>query len=272
MSIGIFQLVKNEYQFIGPWLMRNLPVVDRIVIYDGNSYDGTLDIINHVIEKYDVQKKIKLVLDKDPKDLKDDYVKLFNECMWELDTDLAWFLHPDMFITTPERVDFFRDSDCIAGITNMRSFAGDPGTLYEVKGRGGAWKNIYRLRNPDLGAHYHGWYGAANEDIYFSSITGDEHEHHGIQFKKYPYHVMDVGLEALHFSDVRPYERRLNRMMTCLENQGLSKDQLLVEAAKHPRVTLRNGNGFEFIPSTYPEEFIKWSDYFRSFRKELVNA
>lgn len=263
MSIGIFQLVKNESAWVGPWLMRVLPFVDQVSIFDGNSTDGTLEIIGQIKEKHDPDGKIKLSLDKDPINLQDDYVRLFNACMLELDTDLAWFLHPDMWVENPEAIKQISESDCIAATTNFRSFAGDPdGKLYEIKGRAKAWKNIYRLRNPDLGAHYHGWYGAANEDIYFGHITGDQYEHHGQDFKKYPYEIMDVGLKALHFSDVRPYERRLNRMKVCLENQGYPKEKVLEIAAKHPRVTLKDGSGFEFVESEYPAEFLRWKDHF----------
>jgi glycosyltransferase involved in cell wall biosynthesis len=237
--------------------MRILPYIDQVSLFDGNSTDGTLEIIKFIRNKYPFGNKIKLVENKDPKNLQDDYVSMFNECMWNLDTDKAIFWHPDMWLVNPESLDKLKDSDCIAAATSMKSFAGEPnGQLYEIKGRGERWKNIYRLRNPNFGAHYFGHYGAANEDVYFSEITGDEHNHYGSDFGFYPYPVSDFGVEVLHFSDVRPYARRLDRMKKCLRNQGHPEQRVEEIAHSHPRVTLKDGHGFKFIPSEYPKQFL----------------
>jgi len=251
-------LVKNEKFWIAPHILRVLPHVDQMCFFDGNSTDGTLEIIEQIKNTDPNGHKIKLVKDRDPKDLKDDYVKLFNECMWSLETDLAWFLHPDMWVINPEEINRVRNSDAIALVTHMESYAGEPGgKLYKIEqGRGELWKNIYRLRNPNLGAHYHGWYGAANEDVYFREITGDQHEHHGEQVGRYPYAVEDSGLKVMHFSDVRPYDRRLSRMVTCLLNQGYSAIDAKNIAPTHPRVSLEDGVGFKFAPAEYPAEFL----------------
>lgn len=275
MSIGVFQLVKNEARWVGPWLMRIIPFVDDVVIFDGNSTDGTLEIIDEIKRKYPEGDKVRVFPDKDTPVLKDDkYTKFFNSAMWELKTDLAWFLHPDMYVVNPEQILKIKDMDSIAMFQKMRSFAGEPdGKLLEiVAGRGQAWKNIYRLRNPDLGAHYHGLYGAANEDVYFSDITGDSHYHYGTEFSKYPYVVNESGLEVLHFSDVRPYARRYDRMKTCLLNQGYSELRAEEIAKQHPRVTLKSDMGFKFEESDYPEQFKIWDEQFKHLRKEPVSA
>ena len=205
MSIGTFTLVKGESFWIAAHILRVLPYVDQMVCFDGNSTDGTLEIIRAIKRDHDKDDKIRLVKDKDPKNLQDDYVRLFNECLRALDTDLAWFLHPDMYVVNPAQILKVKDSQAIALSTRMRSFGGDPGgqLLEIIEGRGPAWKNIYRLKNPDFGAHYHGHYGAADEDIYFSEITGKSHDHYGSEFGRYPYIVEDSGIEVLHFSDVR---------------------------------------------------------------------
>lgn len=256
MSIGVFMLVKNEGVWVAPYLTRILPFIDEVVLFDGNSTDGTLDIIKAIRADDTNGDKIKLFEDKDVKDLRDDYTRVFNECMHSLSTDLAWFLHPDMHIVNPQQILLIKDSLAVALSTFMRSFAGNPdGVLYEIAGRSQTWKNIHRLRNPDLGAHYHGWYGAWNEDVYFSKITGDDHTLYP-NMADYPYEVIQSGIEVLHFSDVRDHARRLGRMKTCLLNQGYDPKTVDDLAATHPRVTLKDGEGFSFLPAEYPPEFL----------------
>ena len=264
-TIGSFVLVKNEAHWIGPHLAHWLPHLDQMVFFDGNSTDGTLEIIKDFISRHPQGYKIVLVEDRDPKDLKDDYVRLFDAAMRALETDWAFFLHPDMIAENPEAVK--NVSDGVAYSTRMRSFAGEPdGALFEIAGDGRdqSWQQIYRLRNPDLGAHYHGHYGVFNEGVYFSEITGDSHDFYGAALDKYPFEVKDSGLRILHYSDVRPYERRLARMKTCLANQKKSAESIEKVAASHPRVTLENGADFtgreyKFIPAQYPEVFKSWS-------------
>lgn len=257
MSIGTFCIVRNEAPWIAAHILRVLPYVDEMVLFDGNSTDGTLKIIKHLRSGHPYGDRINLVEEKDPRDLRGDYVRLFNECLRSLSTDLAWFLHPDMWVVNPQQILKIKDSPAVAMSCRMRSFAGEPdGQLYEIEGRGDRWKNIYRLRNPDFGAHYHGHYGAGNEDVYFSAITGDSYEHHGSNVHWYPYAVEDSGLEILHFSDVRTKERRLDRMMKCLANQNRPAEGIKAIAESHPRVTLKDGNGFKFVPAKYPAEFL----------------
>lgn len=260
MKLGSFTIVKNEITWIAPHLEAWLPCLDSMVFFDGNSTDGTLEVLRHFSDNHEFGFKIKLVEDRDPKDLQDDYVRVFNDCLRTLKTDLAFFLHIDMYPTNCLQVfDFKKHSeDVVAASCKMRSFAGEyNGQLYEILGRGERWKNIYRLNNPDFGAHYHGHYGAANEDVYFKEITGEKHEFHGQDFNLYPYPVANSGIEILHFSDVRPYERRLGRMKSCLKNQGCPDSQVDAVAKAHPRVTLQDGGGFEFVKTSYPDLFLK---------------
>lgn len=260
-TIGSFILIKNE----SPWLRAHLncwlPFLDEMVFLDGNSSDGTLEIFEEFVKNHEDGHKIILIKDKDPKDLQNDYVHLFNDALHTLKTDLAIFLHPDMISNNPQALrEFVKESEgAIAAFSKMRSFAGEPGgeILEIVKGRADRWKNIYRLRNPDLGAHYHGWYGADNEDVYFKEITGASHETCGRSLEKYPYQVLDSGLEILHFSDVRPYQRRYERMKKSLLNQFVREDFAEEIARNHPRVTLNPNpsitlsNGDEFVFSPY---------------------
>ncbi len=241
MTIGSFCLIKNEGMWIKEHLRVWLPILDQMVFFDGGSTDGTLEAIQEAKKEY--WDKIKLFTEKDPKDLKDDYQRLSNEAMWTLDTDMAIFLHPDMMY---EKGKFDMSEGCIAATIGIKSYAGDPGgIILEMSGRGERWKNIYRLRNPDLGAHYHGHYGAANEDTYFSEITGDSHEFYDKDFLRYLYDVEHTSIVVRHYSDVRPYERRLDRMVKCLIHQGHAGD--IAEMAKaHPRVVLKDGSGFSF--------------------------
>lgn len=253
MSLGTYTLIKDEACWIAAHILRIIPFVDEMVFFDGNSKDGTIEIIEAIRDSNENGHKIRLFKNKDPKNLQDDYVKVFNECLRSVQSDLAWFLHPDMWVVNPEQILPVKDSQALALSTSIRSFGGDPGgQLYEIKGRGESWKNIYRVRNPDLGAHYHGYYGAWNEDVYFSAITGDQHVLHE-DHSAYPYSIEKSGIELLHFSDVRTYSRRLDRMKKCLANQGNTS----VVAENHPRVTLKDGMGLSFKPTEWPIEIIE---------------
>jgi glycosyltransferase involved in cell wall biosynthesis len=263
MSIGTFTLIKDEARWIGPNIMRILPHVDEMVFFDGNSTDGTLEIIKYIQENNADGDKIILVEGADPKNLRESYVKMFNQCMNALKTDWAWFLHPDMWVENPGEIKKAGESDEIAQYTHLKSYGGDPGgKLYEIHGRGKCWKNIYRLRNPDLGAHYFGNYGAQNEDVYFSAITGDSHDHFGEDFGRYPYRVSDSGISVQHYSDVRPLARRLERMKRCLANQGYPEGYIDSIAEAHPRVTFTDGAGFAFKEVDWPEEFTRHDEIF----------
>lgn len=264
MTLGSFILIKNEAPWIGPHLASWLPHLDEMVFFDGNSTDGTLEIIREFQERHEDGKKIKLFLDKDPADLQDAYVKMFDECMRSLSTDMAFFLHPDQILADPWRLGNIPE-DCVAASCDMDSFAGDPGgQLLKIKtGRADKWMNIYRLRNPDLGAHYWGHYGAANEAVYFNAITGNQHDHYGHNFGNYPYPVFDTGCKILHFSDVRTYERRYGRMVSALMNQGLSPAAAEIMARAHPRVILQDYPPFTFEKADYPQIFKTWKEGLR---------
>ena len=264
--------MKNESYWIGPHIMSFLPYVDEMVFYDGGSDDGTVEIIKAIQHDVPGGDKVKLFLDKDPVDLQDDYVAMSNSAMWELSTDYAMFAHPDMFLVGGGPDLKSKIGVDPAYITHLESYAGgfhDKLYRYE-KGRSKVWKNIYRLRNPNLGAHYWGAYGSAQEDCYFSEITGDAHDSVDIfanQLDRFPYDVGDSGVKVLHFSDVRDYDRRLGRMTSCLENQGLSWQQAKERAPNHPRVSLKSGEGFVFVPAEWPPEFTMFQNMFEDLRK-----
>lgn len=280
MSVGTFTLVRNEAQFIGPHIERFLPFVDKMVFYDGNSTDGTLEIIKGFIEKDYNGDRIVLRENKDPKDLKGDYVRLFDECLHELDTEWGMFVHPDMWPINPIAIKDFgtmnEQKESQAMTTRMHSYGGEPGgqVLKFTEGRQKTWKNIFRLKNPDMDAHYVGFYGAPEEDVYFRAITGDEHRYYKDRYHIYPYKIVDSWLELMHFSDIRPYERRLGRMKTCMEHQGYSKEEIERIAPNHPRVKLEDSKNFklsriEDMPE-YPH-YLKFKESQRKYQ-ELINA
>ena len=255
MTIGSFTLIKNEILWIRDHLEAWLPLLDQIVFFDGNSTDGTYEVLSEYKEKY--PHKLLVAENTDPHDLQDDYVRLFNGALRCLDTDFAFYIHPDMFPIGGEENLKKLDTNTLAYTVNIRSFAGNPGNqLYELEGRAKAWKTIMRLK-PDFGLHYYGHYGSAEEDMYFSEITGDQHQFHK-DFDKYPYTVRNSGIEIAHFSDVRPFERRLERMKRCLLNQGYNEIEADYEAHHHPRVTLKSARcihgDFRFKPVKDPRK------------------
>jgi glycosyltransferase involved in cell wall biosynthesis len=264
VSIGTFTIVKNEGEWIAAHVLRALPVIDEMVFFDGNSTDGTLEIIRAIRDTEPGGHKIKLFENRDPNDLQDDYVRVFNDCLREVKSDYAFFAHPDMWLVDPAQVLEAKKKCAVAMSVKLRSFAGEPdGPLFEIKGRGERWKSIHAT---SMGLVYHGHYGAWNEDVYPTAIVGDSREFHGDNFTWYPYGVEESGIELLHFSDVRPYPRRLGRMVTCLMNQG--KSNVVEQASIHPRVTLKDGAGFKFVPAKYPEEFLSFNRKYAPLRRE----
>lgn len=274
MKLGGYSLIKNESQWIGPHLMAWLPSLGQIVLADGNSTDGTLETIRLIRDRHPFGQKITLIENCDPKDLQDDYVRVQNLCLRSLKTEFATFLHPDFFpISGAETLDE-KLGDGLAYTHGMKSYAGEPGEsyVYEIlDGRAKRWKNIMRLRNPDLGLHYFGHYGAHNEDMYFKEITGDHHEFLGTNFQHYPFKVEDSGLAIAHFSDVRAHERRLGRMVSCLVNQGHSKEEAVRRAPDHPRVNFDSRDGFVFNKTEYPEAYTKAVAEFENFKKGALS-
>ena len=89
MSIGTFMLIKNESPWIAAHLLNVLPFIDEMVFLDGNSTDGTIEIIEHIRDNHEHGSKILLIKGKDPKNLQDDYVRLFNDALLKLNTDWA---------------------------------------------------------------------------------------------------------------------------------------------------------------------------------------
>lgn len=267
LKVGAATLIKNEAHWVGFSVMAAKDIVYEFVYFDGNSTDGTPELLSYIANKYGIN--IKVYKDKDPKDLRDDYVRLFNECINELRTDYVWFLHPDQIIVDGPGPNWKMGP--LAFTVNMRSFAGYPqGDIYElIQGRGKMWKNIMRK---DFGLHYFGHYGSQEEDMYFEEITGDEHVLHE-DFTRYPYEIADSGIFVHHYSDVRPYSRRLGRMVECMSNQA--KDltvtrEVLVEAAKkHPRVSFKPNDiygDFKF------KKFVEFPDVFAKHATEFADV
>src|SRR3990167_9586441 len=254
MTIGSFCLIKNEKAFLRAHLDGWLPYLDEMVFFDGNSTDGSLETLREYGREHKLGFKLKIFAGKDPVNLKEAYVPMFNSALWTVQSDFAFYLHPDMIVVGIGNLRNIPKDDIAASI-NVKSYAGDSGgNLFEiVKGRRSRWKAIHRLRNPDLGAHYHGFYGAADEDVYFSEITGDVHSCLGDEnFEDCPYTVYDTGALVYHYSDVRPYERRLQKMKRSLLHQGYSPEEAAKVSPLHPRVSLKNGSGFEFKPAERP--------------------
>lgn len=274
MKISVFSIVKNEAQFIGYGVMSLLPYVDEIVYADGNSTDGTLDILKHIKKKYDTDGKIKIFERWDFKDFKEDYVRLFNDLMKECHADYLWYCHPDMILTDPGKL-IERDSwEAKAFYVNIRSFAGEDMNLEITRGRTNRWKTI--MKNA-FGLHYWGHYGHEHEDMYFQDITGNSHVVHG-EMRKYPFRVEDSGIKLEHMCECKPRKRREQKMDTVLRTiSGIKDERHLAEIlANHPRVHLQNHDGpwghFRFEPrkDPIPDVFQKYKEEFDSVLKEAV--
>ena len=256
-QISTFTIIKNESEFVGYHIMSILDHVDEMVFADGNSTDGTIEIIEYIKEKYDKDNKIKLFKNQDCINLKDDYVRLFNWTIKQCEGKYLWFIHPDMLVTNPEII-----KESLEGLrcsVKMTSIAGNRDKVI-TQGRDPRWATIYRNT---LGLHYAGWYGSIEEDLYFSELTGDQHIFYK-QLDYLPYAIKDTNINVIHFCDTKPYKRRLGRMVSCLKNiyTKFPEKDLVTISISHPRVTLQDGvfNGREF-------KFEPWTNDLTVFEK-----
>ncbi len=65
--LSAITMVKNEEEFVGYSLMSMYEYVDEIMVVDGGSMDGTVDIIRYIIKNFDKDKKIQFWEDLRPK-------------------------------------------------------------------------------------------------------------------------------------------------------------------------------------------------------------
>ena len=268
MKISVFTLIKNEVDYIGYCIMSILDYVDEFIYYDGNSTDGTIELIEYIKNKYDKTDKIKLFKNKDPKDLQDDYIKLFNGCLKKCTGDYIWFLHPDMIVVNPESIRSQIDGTSIRYNINMTSFAGNREHIITA-GRSNKWATIFKN---DFGLHFWGFYGHQHEDFYLRDITGEEHVLYAC--KKYkPYNIANTDIQSYHYCDTRPYMRRYDRMRKILLNNGYHVTRAVEDAKIHPRVTLESGSyqSQKFIIGKFigkqPIVFDKYFNEFIRFKK-----
>lgn len=283
MTVSVFSIVKNEAQFIGYGIMSLLPYVDEIVYADGNSTDGTLEIIEHIQKRYDDKKKLRVVRGADCKDLKEDYVRLFNDLMKECKGDYLWYCHPDMILTDPGQLMEREGWDFKAAYVHMRSFAGEDMEYEIVKGRTNKWKTI--MKN-DFGLHYWGYYGHPDEDMYFRAITGSAHKVHK-DMNRYPFEVKDLGVRVSHMCECKPRKRREEKMKSVFTTVGgvgglgptLGGNVHLFDMVmNHPRVHLQSGKfmdaEFQFVerPDPLPEVFSKHKEEFDKIVGEKITC
>ena len=265
--ITAFTIIKNEVDYIGYSIMSILDYVDELVYADGNSTDGTIELIEHIKEKYDKDNKIKLFKNKDCKNLKGDYTRLFNWVLKQCTSDYVMFWHADMVMTNPEMFKNIKEPT-IRYFIKMVSFVRG-GKKYFKAGRCIRWHTIYKN---DYGLHQYGDYGNVHEDFYFRDITGDEHIAYNMNYNL-NYKTKDSKLVAHHFCEGKDYDRRLDKMIKSLVHCKWAKDKAIKVAKNHPRVTLKSGKyrgiNFEIKPfkGVQADVFKKYA-YFKEFKKE----
>lgn len=273
MKISVVGPVLNEVDFIGYSIMAALPYVHEFIYaLDAKSDDGTRELLQHIKEKYAHEKLT--ILDTPtfhPSDMRA-YNWAFNICIARSTGDACWFLHPDMIVTNAEDL----DPSATAWFIKVTSYAGDMKTVIS-KGRTDKWKNIHAKK---FGLNYYGGYGSQNEDFYHTDITGKAYKHFGSDFSKYPYRVMNSGIEVNHYCELKDYKRRLEKMKLCLRTlyPTFTDDRIDELAINHPRVSLEDSSkqfgDFEFEESQdlIPWVFSKYKEEFNSFVKEPVHG
>jgi hypothetical protein len=274
LKVAVIGPVLDEAQFIGYSVMALHPYVEEFVFaISPKSDDGTIDILRHIAKNYG---KVRLLIqskyDFNPMDTQA-YDASFNDCIEQTRCDVVWFNHPDMIVTNPEKVGELKEGP-LAWTVNMTSYAKDFNTVI-TKGRCGKWKNIHAKQ---FGLKYLGAYGSSNEDFYHTEITGNSLLHYGVNFAKYPFEIADSGINVNHYCELKPYERRLEKMKLCIKTQNprLTDESVDELATKHPRVTLEKSSdkfgSFEFTEKSepIPSVFTKYKAEFEPFKKELV--
>lgn len=269
MKISVVGPVKNEVQFIGYSVMSVLPYIHEIIynVAKGTD-DGTIEILEHIKNKYDVDSKIKWFYGDDfnVHDMSA-YNKAFNDCIERSTGEAVWFLHPDMIVTNPEAIPLVKNGPT-AWWTNLTSYARDFETVIS-NGRAIRWKNIHVKT---LGLHYFGGYGSQNEDFYHRYITGNYHDHYGENFRQYPFDVRDSGINVNHYCELKPYKRRREKMENCLKTLLPEATEKSIQeiASVHPRVTLESSTdmfgmfSFEKSKSSVPDVFTRYKEEFES--------
>lgn len=225
--------------------MAFYPYVDRFVWADGNSTDGTIELLKYIKDKYDKDNKIVLYENMDCNVYDQTYVDLFNFLLKECKTDIIGYIHPDMIPCNPEILENAFDDGALRWKATLLSFTEDKEHIWVGNtGRSEKWI-IFNVN--DFGIHYYGYYGDVDEDIYYSDITGDEHILPCLKGDKLPYKVLDSKLILYHYCDAKPYERRYEKMLSVMKNHKQfrkvePKDRTIEEEAKaHPRVNCQNG-------------------------------
>jgi glycosyltransferase involved in cell wall biosynthesis len=269
MKISVVCPVLNEVDFIGYSIMAAEPYVSEFIYaLDDASSDGTRELLHHIKSKY-LGKRL-FILDTPnfhPSDMKA-YNNAFNICIRGSQGDACFFLHPDMIVTQGPTDPL---PHALAWYSTITSYAGDFTTIIS-KGRCTQWKNLHARK---FGLHYYGGYGSQNEDFYHSDITGKSYKHYGTDFLKYPYQVADSGMRINHYCELKPYQRRLEKMKECLRTLSPQASEEWVEdaATQHPRVTLepscnRFGEfAFEESKEPRPAVFDRYEKEFSSFNK-----
>lgn len=271
MKLSVISPVKNEAQFIGYSVMSVLPNIHEIIynVAKGTN-DGTVEILEHIQKKYDVDRKIKWFYGDDfnVHDMPA-YNKAFNDCIAKATGEAVWFLHPDMIVTNPEAMETMKQGP-MAWYCNLTSYAKDFYTVITA-GRAPRWKNIHVKK---MGLHYFGGYGSQNEDFYHKAITGGNHDHFGEEFGRYPFRVDDSGLNVNHYCELKPYKRRREKMVNCLKTLFPGSDDVVMQemADIHPRVTLEKScdmfGKFEFkdVNVSLPDAIVKYREEFSKIR------
>lgn len=268
--ISVIGPVLNECPWIGFSIMAALPYVHEFVYaLDGESSDGTRELLYHVKNKYAHEKLI--IMEHPtfhPHDMKA-YNEAFNACIRRSTGDACWFLHPDMIVTDGPSEGI--PPGAMAWWVKMTSYAGDFQTVI-TKGRTDKWKNIHAKK---MGLHYFGGYGSQNEDFYHSDITGKSYKHFGSEFSKYPFQVMNSGISVNHYCELKEYGRRLEKMKLCLKTlyPNFTEEAIHELAVQHPRVTLEESSNqfgqfaFEGKNEPLPSVLVSYKTEFGSFKK-----
>src|SRR5688500_12329935 len=162
MKISVISPILNEVDFVGYCIMQTLPYLHEYVYaLDAASNDGTRELLKHIKDKYAHERLV--VIDTPnfhPSDT-ETYNAAFNVCIEKMTGDGAWFLHPDMIVTDPEKIPLI-PSKALAWYVHMNSYAKDMKTIYK-RGRTDKWKNMHRKQ---FGLHYYGAYGG-NVEVFF---------------------------------------------------------------------------------------------------------
>jgi glycosyltransferase involved in cell wall biosynthesis len=268
LKISAFSFCGNEVSYIGYSTMSLLPYVDEVIWADGNSNDGTLDLIKHIQTQYDPEKKVKLFEGFLFENYREDYDEKFNWLLKRCSGDWVIFNHADMVWLDPWKIrpllEAIHEDDFIWGLrVNFRSFINDRWHCMEENDY--TWPLIYKNAH---GLHHRGAYGTPYEDFYFED--GLRHDIRSSRRDSEEIRIFHSSIWMHHYRSCKPEWQRLDKMVKQFKATFPEKslEECTQLAKQHPYIDQRKLRTWSYN-GPQPRVFEQYESEFSGFIKSL---